>query len=880
MREKYQWDSEPRGFQMAGVQAQLEGVDMIIQAATGSGKTAIAAGPHLFSTSKGKITIMVSPLLALEEEMVHTFRDEFGLNAIAVHGRNGGVSPLVVKELLAGTYQVLLISPEMLQSRQFINRVLRNAKFASRILSVVVDEAHCAISALFLSRYTPFIALTATLTERVRRDLHVKLKFTKGSSRFVNVGNDRPNVSMVVRSFQHAQNSFADLDFVIPENVRNIEDIPKTMIYVDDIQEGADIIYYLRGLLRRRNPTLANTEGAHHMVRPYNAVMSTEYRREAMEALRGNTGKPLRIMVCTDAAGMASDPLLAAYIVSYMLNNQGCNIPDIDVVVQCKLTKTLSSWIQRAGRAARGKNRAGLAVIIVERTAFHPDRVQDPDKTSGSKGSSSRTRGTGGNSSGSQSKEVGKRNKEWAQAHGVLRVPSVPCCDICDPTLFDRTRPSPKTQKQEAAARTRSANEKLPVQGSPDCLAAAALTRWRRAVYKRDHEYAQYGSDAILPQDEIDTLTSYGPLTPVAISQLVASSWVFWEKHGDELVREIGKLTINYTPIEKPTSDTTPSKSQAADPPLPAPSTSTGATPTSATSVPVETTSTAAKRSRRADSSASSQMPNTTPAHAAPVAKRAPVGAPFSTQGVQQTPPVVYSHAYPTPLSTPQPRNAVSTLHSAPMTSQSGWLPGSSSGYHLAPPRPPPQQAPSEHPNYSHVMSSVHATHMHYRSPALTFQSPPQTVHPPTTTIFGTPTPSSRQMRGPPTQVYSSGLPTATSQPSPSFHVPLGPFDSTSLLQLPHGPTYGMPTLPGRPLLPPAGSSNYNNHFFQQQAYITPQQHPQNSGVPHATHSLRTSGEDSGLSGTTGQQLQHIQSASLYSVWPHFDPNMSIPRRD
>ncbi|KAI0354105.1 hypothetical protein OH77DRAFT_1387317, partial [Trametes cingulata] len=70
MRERFRWDSDPRLFQLEGVQAQLEGTDMIIQAPTGAGKTAIAAGPHLWPSSKGKVTIMVCPLLALEDEMV------------------------------------------------------------------------------------------------------------------------------------------------------------------------------------------------------------------------------------------------------------------------------------------------------------------------------------------------------------------------------------------------------------------------------------------------------------------------------------------------------------------------------------------------------------------------------------------------------------------------------------------------------------------------------------------------------------------------------------------------------------------------------------------------------------------------------------------
>lgn len=50
---------------------------------------------------------------------------------------------------------------------------------------------------------------------------------------------------------------------------------------------------------------------------------------------------------------------------------QGCNVADIDVVVQWKLPKNLDSFVQRAGRSARGKERTGLAVLLVEPSAYN-----------------------------------------------------------------------------------------------------------------------------------------------------------------------------------------------------------------------------------------------------------------------------------------------------------------------------------------------------------------------------------------------------------------------------------------------------------------------------------------------------------------------------
>lgn len=74
LRSQFNWDNDPRPFQLDAIKAQLEGTDIIIQAPTGSGKTAIAAGPHVWYTAdQKKISIMVCPLLALEEEMVWRF---------------------------------------------------------------------------------------------------------------------------------------------------------------------------------------------------------------------------------------------------------------------------------------------------------------------------------------------------------------------------------------------------------------------------------------------------------------------------------------------------------------------------------------------------------------------------------------------------------------------------------------------------------------------------------------------------------------------------------------------------------------------------------------------------------------------------------------
>lgn len=90
------WGHGAKEFQLQGICAQLEKTDVLIHAAMGSGKTGIAAAPHLLPSSKGKITIMVSPLLALQDEQVQTFKDEFNLCAIAINSNNSGCSSTIL----------------------------------------------------------------------------------------------------------------------------------------------------------------------------------------------------------------------------------------------------------------------------------------------------------------------------------------------------------------------------------------------------------------------------------------------------------------------------------------------------------------------------------------------------------------------------------------------------------------------------------------------------------------------------------------------------------------------------------------------------------------------------------------------------------------
>ena len=199
-------------------------------------------------------------------------------------------------------------------SQRFINDVLRKPTLHDRVYAIVVDEAHCishwgaafrkkygslGVARAFLPKPTPVIAISASLTRRVSRDITQKLQFQTGHV-YKNLGNDRPNVSIVVRAIHHPLHSYSDLNFLIPTemDIGHGKDIKKTWIYADNIEVGAEIIDYLRTQLPKH---------LHDVIRPYNAVHSVDYRTVAMDQFRAGR---IQILVCTDAAGMVRHMLI------------------------------------------------------------------------------------------------------------------------------------------------------------------------------------------------------------------------------------------------------------------------------------------------------------------------------------------------------------------------------------------------------------------------------------------------------------------------------------------------------------------------------------------------------------------------------------------
>ncbi len=92
VKKKFKKPYTLKPFQRKATVAQLKRIDAIVHAYTGAGKTAIVAAPHAHPKSAGKVTFLVSPLIALQDEQADNFRDEYGLSAIAINSSHGGIT--------------------------------------------------------------------------------------------------------------------------------------------------------------------------------------------------------------------------------------------------------------------------------------------------------------------------------------------------------------------------------------------------------------------------------------------------------------------------------------------------------------------------------------------------------------------------------------------------------------------------------------------------------------------------------------------------------------------------------------------------------------------------------------------------------------------
>ncbi|MCX6268519.1 MAG: RecQ family ATP-dependent DNA helicase [Bacteroidetes bacterium] len=182
---KYWGFSSFRPLQEEIIQSVLDGNDTLALLPTGGGKSLCFQVPAL---AKDGICLVVSPLIALMKDQVDNLKRR-GIPAAAIYsGMHADEIRIILDNCCYGNTKLLYVSPERLKSDKMLEALKR-----MKVNLIAVDEAHCVSQWGYDFRPPylqiaeirqiipgiPVMALTATATPKVVKDIQRRLAFKK-----------------------------------------------------------------------------------------------------------------------------------------------------------------------------------------------------------------------------------------------------------------------------------------------------------------------------------------------------------------------------------------------------------------------------------------------------------------------------------------------------------------------------------------------------------------------------------------------------------------------------------------------------------------------------------------------------------------------------
>lgn len=309
------------------IQSIVSGQDTLALLPTGGGKSVCFQVPAMMMDG---LCIVISPLIALMKDQVYQL-NERGISATALHaGQSKREIDYTLDNAVNSELKFLYCSPERLKTELFKERIKR-VKEKRGVGLIAVDEAHCISqwgydfrpAYLEISKLkellpdTPVIALTATATPRVKKDIQERLEFK--SPKVFTKSFARQNLSYAVRFEEHKERKLVE----VLERVGG-----SSVVYVSTRRHAKEIT-----LMLRKHNVSADF---------YHAGLTHLERNQKQENWIHNR---TRVIVSTNAFGMGIDK------------------PDVRVVAHMDLPDNLESYYQEAGRAGRDEKKA-FALII------------------------------------------------------------------------------------------------------------------------------------------------------------------------------------------------------------------------------------------------------------------------------------------------------------------------------------------------------------------------------------------------------------------------------------------------------------------------------------------------------------------------------------
>jgi len=306
-----------RSKQEDAIHSILDAKDTLTLLPTGGGKSICFQVPALMMDG---ICVVISPLIALMNDQVTALKAK-NIRALAItSGMSFSELDIALDNCIYGNYKFLYLSPERLESDIVQQRLKK-----MNINLLAVDEAHCIsewgynfrpsylkIAEIREITTAPIIALTATATPLVVKDIQEKLKFD--------------NENVISTSFYRDELSYV---------VLKQDDKDSKLIQILNRVKGTSIIYCR---------TRKETKRIHLLLSEYG--ITSHYYHAGLDVLeRASKQKQwqlnhVRVMVATNAFGMGIDK------------------NDVRLVIHSHLPFSLEAYFQEAGRAGRDRKLA------------------------------------------------------------------------------------------------------------------------------------------------------------------------------------------------------------------------------------------------------------------------------------------------------------------------------------------------------------------------------------------------------------------------------------------------------------------------------------------------------------------------------------------
>ncbi len=321
-----------RGIQEEIIRSIGSGHDTLGLMPTGGGKSITFQVPAL---AKEGLCLVITPLIALMKDQVHNLRER-GIKALAIYsGMSREEIVVALENCIFGDYKFLYISPERLDTEIFQTK-LRHMK----VNMITVDESHCISQWGYdfrpaylkiadvrkLLPEVPVLALTATATPEVVKDIQERLQFREGGQVF-RMSFERKNLAYIVRPTENKQ---------------------EELLHILNRTSGSAIVYTRN---RKRTREVAELLVNHHITATfYHAGLNNDVKDQRQKSwLTGES----RVMVATNAFGMGIDK------------------PDVRIVIHIDTPDSPEAYFQEAGRAGRDGQKA-YAVLLYAKS----DKIQ------------------------------------------------------------------------------------------------------------------------------------------------------------------------------------------------------------------------------------------------------------------------------------------------------------------------------------------------------------------------------------------------------------------------------------------------------------------------------------------------------------------------